>query len=74
MRINPVSNCILIIRSQAEYSPATETLSVRFVLEVPAKGQHYGFVDVEALLKALKIELVETHQQIIPADHKESKT
>jgi len=73
MTTNPVSNCILIIRSQAEYSPASQTLSVRFMLEMPATGQHCGFVDVEALISALRIELVETHRQIIPSEQQEGK-
>lgn len=50
MATNSVINSTLIVRSQAEYSPATQTLSVRFILEMPATGQHRGFADVEALL------------------------
>ncbi len=73
MTINPVNNCTLIIRSQAEYSPASQTMSVRLILEMPATGQHRGFVNVEDLLKALRIELVETHRQIIPSEQQEGK-
>lgn len=68
MTTNPTINCTFIIRSQAEYSPASQTLSVRLMLEMPATGQHRGFVDLEALLTALRIELVETHRQIIPSE------
>lgn len=54
---NQVTNCTLIIRSQAEYSPAANALSVRFMLELPATGQHRGFIDVEDLVTAMRIEL-----------------
>lgn len=56
---NPVTNCTLIIRSQAEYSPTASRLNVRFMLEMPTTGQHRGFVDVEDLVTALRIELEE---------------
>ena len=73
MTTNPTINCILIIRSQAEYSPASQMMCVRYILEIPATGQRRGFTDMEALLKALRIELVETHRQIIPAEQQEGK-
>lgn len=59
MRSNPVSNCTLIIHSQAEYSLGSQTLSVRFMLEIPSTGQHRGFADMEHLVTALRIELGE---------------
>ena len=73
MNINPVINCTLIIRSQAEYSLASQTLNVRYILEMPATGQHHGFVEVEALISALRVELVAVNSQIIPPERKEGK-
>jgi hypothetical protein len=73
MSINPTINCTFIIRGQAEYSPAAQILSVRFILEMPATGQHRGFVDVEDLISALRIELAGTYGLIIPPEPEEGK-
>jgi len=69
MNVNPVINCTLIIRSQAEYSAATQTAILRCILESPVTGQRRGFTDVEALLTVLRAELTEIQSQIIPPDH-----
>lgn len=68
MKSNSVVNCTLIIRSQAEYSAATQTVVLRCMLEKPATGQRQGFTDVDALLTALRVELIELQTQIIPPD------
>jgi hypothetical protein len=73
MNINPVANCILIIRSQAEYSAATQTVVLRCLLEKTATGQRRGFTDVDALLTALRAELMEIQNQIIPPDQQNPK-
>ena len=71
MTDNSVINCLFIVRSQAEYSPATQTMSVRCILEMPTTGQHHGFTDVEALLSSLRVELMAMHNQIIPEQKEE---
>ncbi|MEZ4868833.1 MAG: hypothetical protein R3C14_46340 [Caldilineaceae bacterium] len=68
MKVNPVINCTLIIRSQAEYSAATQTVVLRCVLEMPATGQRHGFTEVEALLITLRAQLTDLQSQIIPPD------
>ena len=73
MSKTPLINGIFIIRTQAEYSPITKSMSVRCVLEMPMTGQHLMFVDVETLLTALSAEITEIHQQIIPKQ-KEDKS
>lgn len=73
MSDTPLKNGIFIIRTQAEYSPITKTVSVRAVLEMPMTGQQIMCVDVETLLKMLKAEILETHKQIIPKQ-KEAKS
>ena len=73
MTHNPVNHCVLIIRSQAEYSVISQTLRVHYILEAPATGQHRGFADMEALLSALRDEMMETHHQIIPSEQQEGK-
>lgn len=73
MNINPVINSTLIIRSQAEYSLASQTVSVRYILEVPATGQHRGFIDLEELISALRGELITVNSGIIPPEQGEGK-
>lgn len=68
MNSNPVANCTLIIRSQAEYSVATQRIVVRCLLEKSTTGQRRGFTDVDTLLIALRAELLELQNQIIPPD------
>lgn len=65
MKANPVVYCNLIIRSQLEYSATTQAVIVRCMLESPATGQRQGFTDVEALLAALRTELMAMQSQII---------
>lgn len=66
MKANPVVNCTLIIRSQAEYSATTQAVILRCILEMPATGQRSGFTDLEALLHALRAELVAIQNLIMP--------
>jgi hypothetical protein len=73
MKVNPVVNCTLIIRSQAEYSAATQRVVLRCLLEKSATGQRCGFTNVDALLLALRAELMELQAQIIPPDSPSSK-
>lgn len=73
MKVNPVVNCTLIIRSQAEYSAATQRVVLRCLLEKSATGQRCGFTDIDALLLALRAELMELQAQIIPPDSPSSK-
>ena len=68
MTDNSVINRTHIIRSQAEYSAASQTTSYRCILETPATGQRQGFADVESLLSALRAEFIEMHNQIILSD------
>lgn len=65
MKINPVAHCTLIIRSQAEYSAVTQSVSVRCILETPSTGQRQGFTNLEAVLTALCAELTEFQSQVI---------
>lgn len=67
MKSNPVVYCNLIVRSQIEYSTATQAVIVRCILETPATGQRHGFTDVEALLAALRVELMTIQNQIVLA-------
>jgi hypothetical protein len=39
---------------------------MRCILELPATGQHLGFTDVDTLLAALRVELLEMQYEIIP--------
>jgi hypothetical protein len=73
MNSNPVANCTLIIRSQVEYSAATQTVVLRCLLEKTATGQRRGFTDVDALLTALRAELIELQSRIIPPDQQNLK-
>lgn len=66
MQINPVANCTLIIRSQAEYSAATQAVILRCILESPATGHRHGFTDLAALLAAIQTELTEIQNHILP--------
>lgn len=73
MNINPVTTCTLIIRSQVEYSIAAQEVIVRCILEKSATGQRRGFSNVEALLTALRAELMELQSQMIPPEQKNLK-
>lgn len=73
MNIQPVANCTLIIRSQVEYSATTQTVVLRCLLEKSTTGQRRGFTEVEALLAALRAELMELQHQIVPPDAQKSK-
>ncbi|MFN8494723.1 MAG: hypothetical protein U0350_44385 [Caldilineaceae bacterium] len=68
MKANPVMYSTLIIRSQAEYSTITQSVILRCVLETPATGQRRGFTDLDDLLVALRAELMELQNQIIPPE------
>ena len=67
MKANLVMYSTLIIRSQVEYS-STQSVILRCVLEMPATGQRHGFTDLDALLDALRAELMEFQHRIIPPD------
>jgi len=73
MNVNPVRNCTLIIRSQAEYSAATQAVVMRYILETPATGERCGFTDAETLLAILRAELDEFQNQTMPRDPKQKK-
>lgn len=68
MKNMPVVNYTLIIRSQSEYSAATQTVVLRCMLEKAGTGQRRGFTDIDALLNALRMELMELQTQIIAVD------
>ncbi len=68
MNVNPVANCTLIIRSQAEYSTATQTVLVRCILESPVTGQRQDFTDLTALLMAIQTELTAMQKRILPLE------
>jgi len=74
MNSNPVINCTLIIRSQAEYSVTTQTVVLRCLLEESATGQRRGFTDVEALLTALRAELLDLQTRIIPSGREDPES
>lgn len=65
MKVNLVSNCTHIIRTQVEYSAAAHTVVLRCILERPASGQRRGFTDVDALMDALRAELTDIQDQIV---------
>lgn len=66
MKANSTRYRNFIIRSQVEYHAATQTVSFRCILETPSLGQRHGFTDLAALLTALRAELTEFQNQIIP--------
>ena len=68
MKSNPVVSCNFIIRSQLEYSAASQTVVVRCILETAATGERRGFTDVDALLDAVRVALMEMHNKIIPIE------
>lgn len=75
MSVNPVRNYTFIIRSQAEYSELSQSMSVRHILEIPTTGKHLGFVDAEALLATLRKELTKLHgHDLSITNEKEEKT
>ncbi len=65
MKTNPVSNCTFIIRCQAEYSAATQTVTLRCILETPTTGQRRSFSDMQALLAALEADLLSMQSRLI---------
>jgi len=73
MKANSVIYRNLIIRSQAEYSAATQSVILRCVLEAPTTGQRFGFTDLEDLLAALRVELTALQNQIIPPDEEKKQ-
>lgn len=73
MKVNPVLNYTLIIRSQVEYSATTQSAVLRCMLETPATGQRRGFSDVDALLTTLRAELLALQNQLIPAEQEEEQ-
>lgn len=74
MNSNPVAHRTLIIRSQAEYSAVTQSVSFRCILETPSTGQRQGFTDLEALLTALCTELMGFQKGIIPPNQQNLKS
>ena len=56
--INPIGHCTLVLRVQAEYSVAAQTVTLRCRLETPSTGQHRGFSDIHALLAAIEADLL----------------
>jgi len=68
MNANPVARCNHIIYSQIEYNTTTQVVVVRCILESLTTGQRHGFTDVDALLEALRKELMEMQTQIVMPD------
>jgi hypothetical protein len=68
MKANSTRYRNFIIRSQVEYSAATQAVTFRCILETPSTGQRHGFTDLEALLTTLRAELTAFQNQIIPLD------
>jgi hypothetical protein len=66
MKANPVMHCTLIIRSQVEYSITAQELIPRYMVAMPANGQHRGFTDIDALLAAVRAELLAMQSQMMP--------
>ena len=65
--IHPVGHCTLVLRVQAEYNVATQTVALRCRLETPATGQHRGFSDLPALLAAIEADLLAMQQSLLVA-------
>ncbi len=65
MNVNAVSNCTHIVRSQVEYNAATQTVILRCILEITTTGKRLGFTDVDALMDALRAELIDMQIQIV---------
>lgn len=63
--IQPVSNCTLVLRVQAEYSVAAQATTLRCRLETPATGEHRGFSDLHALLAAIETDLLAMQQLLV---------
>ena len=74
MNIKPVIHSTFIIRSQAEYSIATQTIVLRCLLEDLSTGQHRVFTDLDDLLAALLAELTALQHQIIPPNQSNPKS
>lgn len=72
MVINPLVRATFIIRSQVEYSVSAQTVVLHCLLERASTGQRHGFVDVDELLSALRVELIALRNQIVPLEHSKS--
>jgi hypothetical protein len=73
MRANPVVYCSFIVRVQSEYSVAAQTVITRCLLETPANGERCGFTDIDALLAALRTELMVMQGRIISCQQENQK-
>jgi hypothetical protein len=67
-KLNPVGNYSLVIRVQAEYSPATQMVTLRCMLETPATGEHRGFTDLDALLAAIEASVLALQDELRRAE------
>ena len=69
--INPVGHYTLVLRVQAEYSIAAQTVTLRCRLETPATGQHRGFTELPALLAAIEADLlaIQNHLRASGQEH-----
>jgi len=73
MKANPVMHCTLIIRGQIEYSLAAQEMILRYMVATPANGQRHGFTDIDALLAAVRSELLDIQNQMLPLDQEKGK-
>ncbi|MBX3051113.1 MAG: hypothetical protein KF753_06555 [Caldilineaceae bacterium] len=71
MSVNSVINRTYIVRSQAEYSAATDTVILRCTLETPSTGERRGFADIQALIEALQAELADIQMHIVSPEEEE---
>ena len=69
--LNPVGHCTLVLRVQAEYSIAAQTVTLRCRLEAPSTGQHRGFSDLHALLAAIEADLLDMQQRLIVGEQEQ---
>ena len=69
--INPVGHYTLVLRVQAEYNVAAQTVTLRCRLETPTTGQHRGFADLHALLAAIEADLLAMQQRLIVSAHEQ---
>ena len=58
---------------QAEHSTISQTMSIRYVLEIPSSGERRGFAELEALISALRIELTKINEPIVALEQEEEK-
>lgn len=65
MHSSPIGNCVLIVRCQAAYSPASRSVAVHCILETPGSaGQQRSFSDVYALLAAIQTDLLKLQSNL----------